>query len=292
MAICLVLGWFTARFAKPPPTLAHSLNWWVINIAFSALVLTLIPQLEFDWHLWFPVAAMWFVFLGAWGFFTLVGRVLHWSRARIGALTLVCGLGNTSFIGFPLVEALRGQEGLRIAVLTDQAGTFVALAVGGTIVAALHSGGSVAPLTIVRRVLFFPPFTALLAGIAVGVFGGWPVVIDEVLARLGATLVPLALFSVGLQFQLHFGKGQAAPISLGLTWKLLLAPAIVWGVGALLSVHGMILTIAVLESAMAPMIAATILANQHQLEPPLANTVLSLGILIAFITVPIVNALL
>jgi predicted permease len=48
----------------------------------------------------------------------------------------------------------------------------------------------------------------------------------------------------------------------------------------------------VLEAAMGPMIAATIIAVQHELEPELANTVLSVGILLAFVSVPIWNAFL
>ncbi|MET0658901.1 MAG: AEC family transporter [Steroidobacteraceae bacterium] len=292
LAVCLLLGWLVARLGHPPATLAQNLNWWVINVAFPALVLHLVPQIHFDVHLWFLVASMWFVFIGAWIFFGLVGRALHWSRARIGALTLVCGLGNTSFIGFPMIEALRGQEGLTLAVLADQAGCFVALAVGGTLVAALYSGHTVAPMTIARRVLLFPPFLSLIVGAAVAVMGGWPAALDGIFDRVGATLVPLALFSVGLQFQLHLGRQQLPAIGLGLSWKLLLAPAIVWGAGSLIGVGGPVLTIAVLESAMAPMISAAILASQNDLEPPLANTVLGVGILLAFITVPIANRLL
>lgn len=292
LVVCLILGVLVARFARPPQALSQSLNWWVLNIAFSALVLHLIPKLQLDWHFWFLVASMWFVFLGAWGFFALLGRTLHWSRARIGALTLVCGLGNTSFIGFPMIEALRGEEGLKLALIADQAGCFVALSVGGTIVAALYSGRSVAPATIARRVLLFPPFMSLFGGIVIGLLGGWPQVLDVVLARLGATLVPLALFSVGLQLQLHFGKGQLGAIGLGLAWKLLLAPVIVYFAGVAFGVADDVQTIAVLESAMAPMISAAILADQNNLEPPLANTILGVGILLAFVTVPIANALL
>lgn len=290
--VCLILGFLVARIAHPPPALAHSLNWWVLNIALSALVLNLIPKLQFDWHLWFLVASMWFVFLGAWGCFALLGRALHWSRARIGALTLMAGLGNTSFIGFPLIELLRGEEGLKYALVADQAGCFVALAVGGTIVAAVYSGAKVQPAVIVKKALLFPPFMALFVGVAVGLLGGWPQTVDTILARLGLTLVPIALFSAGLQFQLHLGRSQLAAIGLGLSWKLILAPLIVYTAGVALGVSGMVLTIATLESAMAPMVSAAILAEQNNLEPALASTILGVGILLAFVTVPIANALL
>lgn len=292
LAICLVLGWIVARVATIPANLPQSLNWWVLNIAFSALVLQLIPKLTFDWHLWFLSVSMWLVFLGSWGFFALLGRWLHWPRARVGALTLVGGLSNASFIGFPLVEALRGEEGLKLAVVADQTGAFIAMAVGGTIVAALYSGTRVQPSAIARKVLLFPPFVCLFVGILVGVLGGWPATIEPILVRIGATLVPIALFSVGLQFRLRFEATQASAIALGLLWKLILAPVLVYSIGAAIGIGGLVLTVAVLQSAMAPMVSAAILADQNNLEPSLANMVLGFGILIAFATVPIANSLL
>jgi predicted permease len=128
--------------------------------------------------------------------------------------------------------------------------------------------------------------------VIVGAFGGWPATIEPVLDRIGATLVPLALFSVGLQFRVRFEAGQMVPIALGLSWKLFLAPVIVFFVGTFLQISPPILTVAVLESAMAPMISAAILAEQHHLEPSLANTLLGLGIVLSFLTVPLANALL
>jgi predicted permease len=53
-----------------------------------------------------------------------------------------------------------------------------------------------------------------------------------------------------------------------------------------------ILTIAVLEAAMAPMISAAILAEQHNLEPQLANAVLGIGIVLSLVTVPLADHLL
>lgn len=289
---CLLLGALIARFANPSPALSQSLNWWVLNIALPALVLHLIPQLRFDSNLWFLIAAMWIVFLGAWACMSLIGNALHWPRERVGALTLVCGLGNTAFIGFPLIEALRGQEALKLAVVADQAGCFIALAVGGTIIAAAYSGRHATPLGIARKVVLFPPFISLIAGVVVGALGRWPEIIDESLARIGATLAPLALFSVGLQLRLRLAPGENGAVAAALAWKLALAPLIVWAVGTGLGITPPVLTIAVLESAMAPMVSGAILAQEHDLEPPLANAVLGLGIVLSFATVPVINALL
>ncbi|HEY0972935.1 MAG TPA: AEC family transporter [Solimonas sp.] len=283
---CLALGVLVARYARPPMGLAQGLNWWVIHIALPALVLELIPQLRFELQFWFLIVSQWIVFVGAFLLFRWIGARLDWSRGRIGALTLVCGLGNTSFLGFPLLEALRGREGLALGVVADQLGCFIVLAIGGTLVAALYSGAQARPREIAKRVLLFPAFLALLVGALAGQLGGWPTAVDDILQRLGATLVPLALFSVGLRFRLQLGGDQALPLTLGLVWKLAMAPALVFALGWISGVRGDVLAIGVMQASMAPMISAAILADQHNLEPPLANSILGAGILLSLLTVP------
>ncbi|MFC5741690.1 AEC family transporter [Dyella tabacisoli] len=287
--ICLALGVLVRRFANPPVGIVAGINWWVIYVALPALVLELMPRVKFDSQLWFPVAAMWVVFGGAWLLFGLLGPRWGWSRERIGALILVCGLGNTSFIGYPLMQALHGKEGLSLAVVADQLGSFLLLASAGIVVASLYAGRRPQPVQIVRRILSFPAFIALIVGIGVGALGGWPPLLDSVFTPIGATLTPLALFSVGLQFKLHSGHRMGGAITLGLGWKLLLAPLLCWLIGSAAGVGGLTLTIGVLQAAMAPMISAAILADEYGLEPPLANTVLGAGIVLSLLTVPLGN---
>jgi len=290
--VCLVLGGCVARFAKPPPGIVPGINWWVINVALPALVLKLIPKLTFDAQLWFPVAAMWLTFFGAWLLFGLLGPRLGWSRQRTGALILVCGLGNTAFMGYPLLQALHGQPGLTLAVVADQLGVFPLLASAGVVVACLYGGRTPKPAAIVRRMLTFPAFVALIVGTAVAALGGWPDWLDGVLSPIGATLTPLALFSVGLQFKFQLGDRQLGAVGWGLGWKLLLAPLLCWGMGVAAGIGGLVLTIGVLQAAMAPMISAAILADQYDLEPALANTVLGAGIVLSLLTIPLGNLLL
>lgn len=289
---CFSLGVLVARFAHPPQGLAQAINWWVIYIALPALVLELIPHLRFDPQLWFLVAAMWIVFLGAWAMAATVGAWLDWSRERIGAVALVAGLSNTAFTGYPLIEALHGKEGLALAVVTDQLGCSIVLATGGVFVAALYSGGKPQAGHVIRRVLLFPAFLALLAGLLAGALGGWPDPLNNAFARVGATLTPLALFSIGLQFQLHLGRSQLGTVSLCLAWKLALAPFVVYLIGHAAGIEGLTLTIGVLQAAMAPMVSAAILAEQHRLEAEVANMTLGAGILLSLVTVPAIDRLL
>ncbi|GLQ51075.1 AEC family transporter [Dyella flava] len=289
---CLALGIVVARRANPPVGIVPGINWWVIYVALPALVLDLIPHVAFNAQLWFPVVAMAIVFAGAWLLFGLLGPRLGWSRGRIGALILVCGLGNTSFMGYPMMQALHGQPGLSVAVVADQLGTFPLLASAGIVVASIYAGRSPNAGQIVRRILTFPSFVALVIGIAVGRLGGWPDPVHGVLAPVGATLSPLALFSVGMQFQFRLGQGHAGGLAWGLGWKLLLAPLLCWLLGRTLGVGGLVLTVGVLQAAMAPMISAAILADEYKLDPPLANAVLGAGIVLSLLTIPLGNLLL
>ncbi len=282
---CLFLGFIVARFASPPKDMVPALNWWVIQIALPAIVLELTPRLSFSIDLWYLAISQWLVFIGAAIIFQLIGSWLGWSRARIGALILVCGLGNTSFIGYPMLEALRGREGLALGVVADQLGCFIMLSVGGVLVAAIYGGASTSVSAVAKKILLFPAFIALIIGLFVGQLGGWPDQVDSILARIGATLTPLALFSVGLRLRLSLHQYQLMPVTLGLSWKLLLAPLAVFGLGSALAVSANVLSIAVLQAAMAPMISAAILADQHDLEPDLANAILGIGIVLSLITV-------
>lgn len=290
--VCLILGTLVARFAKPPAGTVQGINWWVLNVALPALVLELIPRVKFDPQLWFLVASMWLTFGGAWLLFGLLGPRLGWSRQRTGAMILVCGLGNTAYMGYPLIQALQGKAGLALAVVADQIGAFPVLASAGIVVASLYSGHMPQPGLIIRRIVTFPAFIALVIGILMGLGGGWPAMLDGVFAPIGATLTPLALFSVGLQFKFHPGQRQLGAASWGLTWKLLLAPALCWVLGVAAGVGGQVLTVGVLQAAMAPMVSATILADEYDLEPSLANTVLGAGIVLSLFTVPLGNWLL
>jgi len=293
LAVCMALGAITVRVRPDAAGWVPGLNGFVLNIAFPALVLELIPKLHLEHGLWFPVMAMWGTALGALALMVLLGRWLGWQRGTVGALALVAGFGNTSFTGIPLIEALRGKSHLGAAVLADQAGSFLALATLGVFTASWFAGTATSAREVLLRVAKFPPFIAMLAGFAVGALGGWPPLAEEVLHRIGVALSPMALFAVGLQFKPSDLAVHLKPMTAGLAWKLGLAPLLVLLTGRLLGVgSGIPYEVAVLQAATAPMISAGILAQQSGLAPALANTVVGVGILLSLATVPLWNLLL
>lgn len=289
---CLGLGLIVARLARPPEHMVPALNWWVINVALPAATLAAVPHLSPSIDLWFLAAPTWIGLAGAFVVFGALGTRLGWSRAQIGAVILVAGLGNTSFVGFPLLEALRGPHTLPYAVVADQLGTFAALSTLGAFVIARFGAGRGDRGANVRAILTFPPLLALVAGVLVGIAGGWPAAVDEALARVASTLSPIALFSVGLRMRLRIARAHVQPLVLALAWRLAIVPLAAWGLGIATGQHGPVFVVGVLEAAMAPMISAAIIAEREGLDGELANTILTVGIALAFGSVALFDALL
>jgi malate permease and related proteins len=116
-------------------------------------------------------------------------------------------------------------------------------------------------------------------------YPGW---LDELLKRLGATLIPLALVSVGYQLRLSAVRGKSTALVTGLLFKLVLAPALLLFLFAgIFGVEGPVMRVTVFEAAMAPMIGASIVAMDHDLDPPLLTLMLGVGIPLSFMTLPV-----
>lgn len=286
IVLCVAAGMVTARVSHPEG-LAPSLNWWVVYIALPALVLGQIVRLEPSFDLVMPALGMWLVFFGAWGFIAVVGAVLGWSRQLIGCLVLTAGLGNTAFVGYPLIEALMGKEGLAIAVVTDQFGSFFMLAVMGAVITALYSGQQLKWRDVGHKLITFPAFIALLVAIVLGRLGEMPPLFFFITDNLGSTLTPLALFSVGLQLKMRSVGGDAVPLLAGLSWKIIMAPLLVWGLMIWAGTDVKIKEVVVLQAAMAPMVTGGILAQQYGFQPLLANRMVGFGLIVSLITVPL-----
>src|SRR6478736_7192157 len=140
---------------------------------------------------------------------------------------LTGGLANTSFIGLPMIEAFYGPQFLGLGILIDQLGSYFVLSTLGILVASLYSSGhGINAKAVIRKIALFVPFQAFVLAFLLMPFE-YPVWLDDLLKRLGATLVPLALVSVGYQLQLSHVRGKMQPLIVGLAFKLVVGPALI-----------------------------------------------------------------
>ena len=131
-----------------------------------AAVLVLVPKLQATPALGLLVATPWLLAGLTIPLVGLASKALDFGQGTRAALLLAVALGNTSFVGYPLIEALLGEDELPLAVVYDQLGSFVLLSTYGLLVVARYSGATApGPREIALRVLRFPPFAALLVAV-------------------------------------------------------------------------------------------------------------------------------
>lgn len=257
---------------------------WVIWIALPAMILRELPRMTFD------VNALWLfsvgiaVFVGALIVIGAFGKLRSWSKAEIAAMILCAGLGNTSFVGLPVMRLVFGGSAVGPALVVDQS-SFVALALGGTTIAAWGAGKALSVRQAAERILLFPPTVAALSSLALAHVGLAPFesFLDDALYAIAQTLSPVALFAVGLQFT-GFRWNKPEQLAVGLTWKLVLAPFVILGFAAMAQTQDPIRAIGILQAGMPPMVTAAIVAESEGLEPELASQMVVTGLCCAALT--------
>jgi malate permease and related proteins len=225
------------------------------------------------------------VFGVAFFLFNFLGKKRGWDRGLIGCLILTAGFCNSAFVGFPVIKALFGDEALKHAIFLDQSGSFLIVSSFGIWVALTYSTGKMKKRVLLKKIFLFPPFLAFVTGLTLGSLG-WRAtgVTREVLVNLASILTPLALIAVGLQLQWSAIREEKKYLTLGLGFKLILAPFLIFLLYYFTGVEKDILNVAVMESGMAPMVTSSILASSHHLRPQLAGMMLGVGVPLSFLT--------
>ncbi len=284
LVLCFIAGMLLRWGRRMPDNAPATLNSFIIHVSLPALTLLYIHQLKLSADVALIGLMAWLLFALSAGFFWMVSRWLSLPRATTGALILVGGLGNTSFFGLPMVEAFYGKAGLTTAIIADQLGSFFVLSILGITVAGLYSSGRPTVTQILKRIALFPPFISLLIALMLIPieYAEWFAVL---LKRLGDTLAPMALLSVGLQLRPGQVLSNARNLALGLGFKLVLAPLVIYLIYVeLLGAHGSTMQVVLFEAAMPPMITAAIVATEHDLDPQFATLMVAVGLVLSFIT--------
>lgn len=267
---------------------SRGLNTFLIYVSLPAITLRYLPELELSPALLLPAGMAWIVFLFSWSLFSLIGTWQKWPISTIVCLTMVAGLGNTSFVGFPLISSFYGEEGLKLAVICDQPGSFLVVTTLGLLLIGYAETGSWQATGIIKRLMGFPPFLAFLITIPMMIFRiSFPESVNGMLEAIGQTLTPVAMVSIGLQLQNPFrGSSQWKQLGLGLFSKLIIAPALVSFLYlTVLNQQGLMVEVSVLEAAMPPMVTPAILVMERNLNPSLASLLIAVGIPIGIGTV-------
>ena len=277
-------GWF-------PQNTSDVLNTFVLNVSLPAIIMISIPKLPLDARALYPVAIHWLAFPLHILMILGLQKIFKFKRSVFGAMLIVTTLGNTAFLGIPMVKTFFGADAIPFAVLYDQLGSGLGFIIYGAFVLPLFTGrGRQSMKDVLIHLITFPAFLALIAGF---VFKAVPLpgVIENFLSALAATLIPCAMVAVGFQMKYRLKTHELKPLVLGLWVKLLILPLIMLAGVKLFDIGGVSSFVAVLQSGMPPMVTAGAMAIDAGLEKDLSAAYVGYGLLCAFITLPLIQSL-
>ena len=288
----MLCGYLFKRFHIFPTQTPQVLNLFIVYISLPAMVLLYVPKIIFSSEMLIPIVISWMTLLFGALTVYLLSKIFHWENKVTGVILLVGVLGNTSFLGIPIVSYYFGLLALPYVMIYDQLGSFLALSTYGAVIVAIYaSSKKVNARHVAKKIITFPPFIAL--GIAFALHG--IVFSDGILNSLDLlahTLVPMALVSVGYSLQLKIPRDELSAFVIGLITKLVLIPIYAFSIVYLFGLESLAADISILESAMGPMITAGILATSAGFSARLSSSIIGYGVLLSFATTAIVSFLL
>jgi len=211
----------------------------------------------------------------------LFDRPLH-EATIFGMSAAFC---NTVLIGIPVILTAFGPEATvpLFLLISLHAAFFMPLTVG--LIHAGRGGGFAAgeqARAVVKAIAGNPIVVGLALGMAANLAGlTMPAPIDRVTDMLGASAVPCSLFAMGASLTAFRVEGEVKPALVLASLKLLIHPAIVWTVGALVfGLGGLWLAVAVVMAAMPTGINAYLFGARYDAVPGVAaGTVLVASVL-------------
>lgn len=288
----LLLGMLTKKSKVLPDNAADSLNLFVIYIALPAIVLLYLPRLKDISSLVFPMGIHWGSLILHFLLLNFVLKKLNVKDQLRYTCLIVSTLGNTAFLGIPMIKALMGEAALPVAIVYDQLGSGISFLLFATILIPIFKGEGVKDKQLIFKKLFsFPPFWAVVISLALrgAVF---PASLMKVITPLAGTVIPLAIFSTGLNFKFKPTNEVLLPLSLGLISKLLFIPLLL--VFLFMPTQWFSLPafkVSVLQSGMPPMVSAGVIASVAGFDRELASALVAWGLIFSFMTIPFLNLL-
>jgi predicted permease len=285
----ILTGWLAGAVGYLPRSLAGHLVQFAYNVAMPALVFLTIAQSPardlFDWR-----------FLAAFGGGSLVcfavvsAAAWRVGQRGIGASALVgaaASMTNTGFVALPVLQALYGQAGVLPAAIAT---VFVAVAMFPPVIILLELDGTrrqgrIGGVALLKLVLINPIMLSTLSGLA------WslsrlplPSAIAAYTDIFGKALTPCALFAIGLGLSLDDLRSIFGTSALLTALKLVVMPALVYGLCAMLGLKPFATLAAVVCAAVPTAKTAYMLAGEYRVEEAVVASTISMSTLFSVAT--------
>tara|TARA_R110002096_G_scaffold152824_8_gene316116 strand:- start:9677 stop:10627 length:951 start_codon:yes stop_codon:yes gene_type:complete len=266
----------------------------VLNLFYPALIFSVIPRVTLTGDIFSaPLVSNVGIVVGmlaCWGFYPWLKRQ-GWGKPELGALMLVCGLGNIISLGVPLLQAIQGEEAARFAIYIDIMAITPMLWVVGLWLAIEWGDNNEqrqTPLRFLKSLLSLPPIWAFVIAIGLNIYNiSLPDFLQKATTMLGNVTMSGMLLVVGMSLSFASLKKHKGLAILASMIKLLLVPAVVFAVANATVEDAETIQATVLMAATPSMMATMILSERYGLNTELLSTVLVASTALFFVSLPL-----
>ena len=289
----ILCGFIAGRMRVLGGAATDGLNGFVYYFALPALLLHSVakaPVTEiFDWGYLGAVAgglAM-TVALAA-----LLAKIVYGDRLSVLTLRAVsAAFANTGYVGIPLAITAFGEVAALPAIMATVINSMV-IGLAAAMIELDQRKSGIGPLASVGRTLATNPLilsVVIGGGVAVSGFAV-PQAMATFLDLLGAAAGPCALFALGLfASQQRGGDGRFGDIAVLTALKLLVHPAVTWGLAILVfGLNEMSTAIAVTMAALPTGTLVFVLAQRYQVFVRRTSSTILLSTVLSLVTVTVV----
>ena len=276
------------------------LNRLIVYLALPALVFAGVYRSSLDTRLLGITAVAWATLLVTASLAYGAGRLLKLRAPTLGGFVIVCALGNTGYLGYPLTIALFGKEELVKAFFYDIFGTAMALLTlamwvgrrfgdgempgGAGERAGVSKSGALAET--IKQIITFPALIAVVAALVLkpAPIPGFLLSAVEHLANL---TVPLVMLTIGVSLEIRGMREHPMALGLVAALKLAVAPALAWGLWVALRLPAEATPVVLLEASMPSMMLTYVVALKCRLDTSFVPTAIVLTTIASLVTVPL-----
>jgi hypothetical protein len=206
-----------------------------------------------------------------WGLGIIIARLLRLPAPTQAAFLSAILLVNAGNFGLPVNLFAFGEPGLARAAIYFAVNAVLSASLGVYLAARGRAPASLA----LRRTAGVPLIYAAALGLGLNLTG-WalPEPLQKAIHLLGQASVPVMLGVLGVRLvgivQSRQPLQHLPVIATVTVLRLLVAPAIAWGIALLLGLQGLTRDVAILQSAMPTAVITTIVATEFDSDPPCA----------------------
>lgn len=282
--ILIFLGFFLKKIKFLSENEGELLRKLLFNVSLPSLVMYSILTSNFTgnfYKIFFIVPlSMIIQFLIAF----LLGVIYFKDKKELATLILISVMGNTAFLGYPLVEMFFGTKNLPYGIFYDQVHFYTFL----ILIYPLLSYISKSENKGLKSSFITPPVIAFLVALILRNFF-IPQVVIESLNILKQSVTPLVLLYLGINLDLNISKKDLLYLIPVIFLKLIILPYITLYISILFKSEPIIKNVSLLQSMMPTMMATIIFGSQIGLNKKIIAKAVGITTIVSSITITILS---